>query len=168
GGDRPARGPGGPGGGRLGRRGRGRQGAEPAVPVARPGGDRPAPGRPGRPGPGRGPPAVTRPGRHRRPPGPAAGPPGPPRTAAGPARDAPDAGLRFRTPDDTEEQQMTLPPRSTEHAVVVDLGFGDAGKGAVVDLLCARQIGRASCRGILQVTIGSEVATTKDTRLRWP
>ncbi|MBB5431461.1 adenylosuccinate synthetase [Nocardiopsis composta] len=34
---------------------------------------------------------------------------------------------------------MTLPPRSTEHAVVVDLGFGDAGKGAVVDLLCARR-----------------------------
>ncbi|WP_017600300.1 adenylosuccinate synthetase [Nocardiopsis lucentensis] len=29
--------------------------------------------------------------------------------------------------------------RAEEHAVVVDLGFGDAGKGVTVDLLCARR-----------------------------
>ncbi|MFI6574735.1 adenylosuccinate synthetase [Nocardiopsis sp. NPDC050513] len=36
---------------------------------------------------------------------------------------------------------MTGTPRrwADEHAVVVDLGFGDAGKGVTVDLLCARR-----------------------------
>ncbi|RKS09910.1 adenylosuccinate synthase [Nocardiopsis sp. Huas11] len=33
----------------------------------------------------------------------------------------------------------TSGPRADEHAIVVDLGFGDAGKGVTVDLLCARR-----------------------------
>lgn len=64
--------------------------------------------------------------------------------------------------DTADAAPAAAPGRSTgpqDHVIVVDLGFGDAGKGTVVDHLCARAYGsRHPVRAVVRFNGGAQAA----------